>query len=127
MNFADVRAGIASVLTGLGLNGYEFPTGGFVVPAGVVGAMRGDPHADFDGGVQATVEVLVLLATSDNATAWADVDAYLEPGGPLSVTDALEAPGELGVSCRVVGFETVPADEGDVPYIGVRFTVEVLG
>lgn len=127
MNLRDVRENIAACMNDIGLNGYPYPGGNIELPAGVVGAMRGPAHVDFDGGMRVQLEVWVLLSVSDMETAFQDVDDYLEPGNPKCVADALEHPDAIGVSVDVQSWETVPVDTQDLPYNGLRFVVEVLG
>lgn len=130
MNYTEVRNDIATALQDLGLNATPYPPGTVETPHGYIASMRGVPTTDFNGGSTASIEVVVLISRSDEPSGWDLIDEYLEPGGALCVTDAINEIDSAGAdNLTVQSFETLGGDTSvnDVPYIGLSFTVEVIG
>jgi hypothetical protein len=129
MNYTLLRQWIADTLNEIpGLQADPRPPGTIHPPHAFVQRIQTNPHQTFDGE-QCTVEVALLLGKSDEETAWDTIDLYVT-SGTSSIIDALEDAAESGFdSVEVTGWETVGGDIGvnDIPYIGVVFTLDVVG
>ena len=106
------------------------------LPAAII--QPGQPLAEYDrtlgGGIVYNFGVLVLTASGDEAEAWQELAAYVEPGGSRSVKSAVESDAESGVGAgqgRAVDWFRVGQAEGGArtlynksPYWSVTFHVQ---
>ena len=134
MGIAAAREGLAAVCATIsGLHAYEVWPATPVVPAAIVVLTDWQYGPTFDGGLDATFLIVLLVQIGNVEQAQHVADEYLEATGSKSIAAAIRAdPGlSAGSSARVQvadvigGTRYAPQDVGDVPFILPAIEVQV--
>lgn len=131
MNVAAVRTALAELVDDTGLRCDAYVPDKVNPPCAFVAGPSGDFDQTFDGGVNLTFDVVVLVSRGDTRTGQERLDAYLADSGAASIKARVEADSELDgevSSVRVSGWRDYGGrfTVGDTEYIGARVLVEVL-
>lgn len=98
-------------------------------PAAYNNVRRIEYDRDFDGDMNVTIEVTIMVAAADLGRAQSNLFPYLERDGSKSIKAALEAPvhGQPWDSLTVKSFEGVEGyDVAGGQAVGGKFTCEVM-
>lgn len=130
----QVRQGLADALATIdGLNVYAFPPGQVQVPAAVIVPADGaflSYRATMDATHDLELTITVFVQRGQDRSQTEALDAYLADSGSQSIYAAVEASQRLGGivdGCNVVAASNHGTfNYGEVQYLGVEFSVEVL-
>lgn len=132
-NIQSIRTGLKDQLALItGLNAYDTIPDSIMVPCAIVG-MPSMVEYDYSfraGIIKTTIPVRLYAMSVLEDQAQQALDSYVATEGALSVRSAIDLDPSLGGvahSTRVVSAQGYGAyDMGEVQYLGVEFTVEVV-
>jgi hypothetical protein len=131
MDLAAVRAGLADQLATIaGLRTYAYQPDTIATPCAIVLAPVSAVYTtDFDGDVELTIPILVLVQRVNERTADAEISRYLSSTGSDSIKVAIDADTTLGGVAQyttVNGFAPFTEEFDPAAYLAVTIDCTVV-
>ena len=131
MDLAEVRAGLDDRLATIaGLKHYAYQPASFATPCAIVLAPVSAQYiTDFDGTVELSIPILVLVQQTSDRGSDDEISGYLASTGANSIKAAIDDDTTLGgvvQYCTVNGFSAFTDEFAGPAYLGVTIDVTVV-
>ena len=131
MDLAEIRAGLADRLATIaGLRCYAYQPDTFATPCAIVLAPAAAQYiTDFDGTVELSIPIVVLVQRVDSRSADAEISTYLASTGATSIKAAIDGDPTLGGAAQyttVNGFGPFTEEYDPAAYLAATIDLTVV-